>query len=94
MGHLYIEALSHLPQQAIGCEITTPELGCIYEVCRLAKAHEIVSRRPIERGRYPYYRITGNWIYIEEGDKDKSKIFHFYCDVCQMNYVFLLSNLK
>ena len=89
MGHLHREAVEKLPTAVLGVKLAkTSPISC--EPCELAKSHQIVSRRPIERATRPFTRIHIDLIQLQSAYNGDTWILHFLDDYTRMNFVYTL----
>ena len=67
MGHLYEEAVRHLPQAADGVTLDPSKPLGICETCRISSAPEQISRRTPPRATKPFEWVYFDLIQMEEG---------------------------
>ena len=73
IGHLYKEALSHMPGVTTGVKLTTLSLLVYkYKQCYLTNSKQILSRRPSPiPPTEPYIRVDFDLIYIKINELTK-----------------------
>ena len=96
LGHASQEAIQHLPSATNGAEISdmsTADVSTnipICEVCRLAKAKQVISRRTDheEPTQGPFNRVSYDLIPMTEAYNRDKWISHFRCYQTGMNHIY------
>jgi hypothetical protein len=95
MGHLYKEALNHLPKAAIGVIFTNNNLDTIiYEPCHLTNLKQIINRAPRELLKILYYIVSWDVVEMLLASDRKSQILYYIDDATRIHYVYALINIK
>ena len=92
LGHVYPEAIAHLEQKSQGVKVTPSEHDPACEVCRLADASKIISRRSQQRAKEPYEKAHWDLISMKPGIGDAVQILHLLDDMTRMNHIYILRN--
>jgi len=95
MGHLYKEAVQHLPTVCARVELTSNELSekkC--ERCCKTNSKEIVSRRPTDRPSKPYFEVHWDLIYVKLAEGLTVYCMHFYCPFTHIHHVYFSNDKK
>ena len=86
MGHLYPEALLHLPQTTSGTEVTTSQLlnpKC--ENCCLSNSAKRLYRHAVIRSDVPFFRVSWDIVYHKD-----SLHLHFFDQCSRMHFLYTL----
>ena len=95
MGHLYKEALNHLPKAATGVIFTNNNLDTTTcEPCHLTNSKQIINRVPRELSKIPYHTVSWDVIEMPLASNRKSRILHYIDDATRIHHVYALINAK
>jgi hypothetical protein len=95
MGHLYEEALNHLPKVAIGVIFTNNNLDTITcEPCYLTNLKQIINRVPRELLKILYYMISWDVVEMPLVSGRESRILYYIDDATRIYYVYALIDIK
>ena len=97
MGHLYKEALSHIPGVTTGVKLTTLSLSAHKcEQCCLTNSKQILSRRPsLIPLTEPYMRVDFDLIYMKINEPTEwVYMLYYYCPFSYMNYMYVLNDKR
>jgi len=92
MGHLYEEAVRHLPQAADGVTLDSSKPLGICETCRISSAPEHISCRTPPRATKLFEQVYFNLIQMEEGYNGDKWVLHFLDDFSRLNFVYILQS--
>jgi hypothetical protein len=95
MGHVRREALTHLPQAAIGVALSTTQEKVSAGICRtcaMSQNYRQISRVPPERGSYPFERTHFDVVHVEEAFNADRYFLHFYCAYSGYHITYTLPN--
>lgn len=91
LGHAGQEAIQHLPSATDGAELSDVSTDTsICEVCQLAKAKQVISRRTehAEPTQSPFDRVSYDLIPMAEANNGDKWISHFKCYQTGMNHIY------
>ncbi len=93
MGHLYLEALTHLQEHCQGVRITTSELTKYWcEDCCIGGAKRVLYRYPVPRYLVLFGKVYWDLVQLPNGFGGEHYILHFVDSYSRMHYVYSLLN--
>jgi hypothetical protein len=92
MGHLYEEAVKHLPKTVNGVTLGQSKPLGICETCRISQAPQQISRRTPEKPTIPFQEVHFDLIQVEKGFNNDNWVLHFLEKSCDFHFVYTLQH--